>query len=264
MNRIKIYWFIGLFLVTMEVFCPIPVCGAFAKDNTQKLNNALIFDLFMNYEITQRNGNLATIVDFFPAFNSSSNHFRSIRIESNIGGRDNICNFKFNENGTLETLSYEIRDMIFNYEFNYKENRLESVSIGGEKKIFFNYDKNGKLQTITRLVTGRSWECNFNYIKGENKAEIKNFVIIDGKRNANPEEYFVSWNNQFKLVAYSLEVYASKDMKYTKEGNLISYSFNTVNKDNNLFNWEYSFDSKGNWIERKIKDEIIKRIIEYK
>ena len=262
MNQTKNYWFIGLFVIVIEIFCPIHAKGAMRKTDIRKLNKALIFDLFMNYEISERNSNLSTIVDYIPGSDFKS--FRSIRTESNMGGKDEMCNFEFNKNGTLNSMLYEIEGITYNYEFNYENKILESVSIGGNKKILFNYNKKGKLQTIKRLANGRSWECNFNYINGENKAEIKTFVTLDGKKIANPEEYFVTWNDQFKLTAYSLDIYAAKNIKYSRKGDCISFSFNSVRKDNNQSGWEYTFDNKGNWIDRKFKNEMFKRIIEYK
>lgn len=218
MNHFKQCCLIGLCFLLADVFCPVTSTGAQKKNDIQKLNNTLIFDLFLNCEISVRYGNLATMADYMP--DRSSEIFKSMKVESNIGGRNNICNFGFNKNGSLNTLSYEIRDMIYTYDFVYESDRLASVSIGGIKKIICTYNKKGILQTITRVSDGRSLEFNFYYHDGENKARIKSFIVQDGNKIPNPEEGFVSWNDQFKISDYRLDDFSAKELKYSAEGNL--------------------------------------------
>ena len=52
----------------------------YSKNEIQKINNSLIYDLFMNYELTVKNGNLSTVVDFFPCMNNVN--FKNIRLTS--------------------------------------------------------------------------------------------------------------------------------------------------------------------------------------
>lgn len=56
-----------------------------SKKNILKINNSLIFDLFLNYELAEKNGNLAAIIDFLPNLNNVN--YKSIRLTSNIGAK---------------------------------------------------------------------------------------------------------------------------------------------------------------------------------
>lgn len=248
--------FMGLIL-SIQVYC-----GPSKKD-IQKLNNSLIFDLFVNYELTEKNGNLATIIDFSPCL--SNVNYKNVRLTSNVGGENQECGFTFNENGTIGNIAYEVNDKIYRYDFVYEGNNLTSINIAGKPKIKFGYDKKGKLNTITREKGGGAFEYNFEYIDGENKANIKLIVVQGEKRSPSTRKYYVSWDTGLKIESYCFDVYCSKNIKYTSQGDLLSYSFSSVNEDNNIATWEYSsMDENQNWIERKSKDIIFNRKIEYK
>lgn len=233
-----------------------------SKKDVLKLNNSLIFDLFLNYELTEKNGNLATIIDFLPNLNNVN--YKNIRLTSNVGGENQICSFTFNEDGTIGKIAYEVNDKIYRYDLIYKGNQLTSINIADKPKISFGYDKKGKLITITREKGGGAFEYNFEYLDGENKANIKLIVVQGEKRSPSSRKYYVTWDAGLKLESYCFDVYCSKNLKYTSQGDLLSYFFASVNEDNNIATWEYSsLDEKQNWIERKSKDIVFTRFIGY-
>ncbi len=248
---------IGLML-SLQAYCEP------SKKDIQKLNNCLIFDLFINYELSEKNGNLTTIIDFIP--NLINLNYKTIRLTSNVGGENQVCNFIFNENGTIENISYGVNNRIYRYDFIYEGNRLTGVNIAGKPRISFGYNNMGQLITITRETNSAAFEYNFEYLDGDEKATITLIVVQGEKRSPSSQKYFVTWQNDFKLESYCFDVYCSNNMKYTTQGDLLSYSFDSVNEDNNIVTWEYSkMDDKQNWIERYYKGDIVfNRTIEYK
>jgi len=234
----------------------------YSKNEIQKINNSLIYDLFMNYELTVKNGNLSTVVDFFPCMNNVN--FKNIRLTTNVGGTNQVCNFILNKNEAIDKLSYEVNDKIFQYDFIYEGSKLTSINISGKPKISFGYNKNGLLSTITRAKGSDAFEYNFNYLEGQNKSNIKLIVVQGEKRSPSSREFYATWNTQFKLEAYSFDIYDCKNLKYSPKEELLNFSFTTVNDDNNNAKWVYStMDDKQNWTERKYKDVTFNRVIDY-
>ncbi len=233
-----------------------------SKKDILKLNNALIYDLFINYELSEKNGNLATIIDFLPNLNNVN--YKKMKLTSNVGGENQICSFTFNKNETIRKISYEVNNKIYQYDFVYSGKQLTRINIADKPKISFEYDKKGKLTTITRKKSGVAFEYNLEYLDDENKANIKLIVVQGEKRRSSSRKYYVTWGTELKLKSYCFDVYCSKNLKYTSQGDLLSYSFASVNEDNNIATWEYSaIDEKQNWIERKYKNNEFKRTIEY-
>jgi hypothetical protein len=234
-----------------------------SKEDVQKLNNSLIFDFFMNYELTEKNGNLVTIVDFIPSFNNSN--YNQIKLESNIGGENQHCSFIYNDNGTIGNIAYEVNEKIYRYDLIYKGSKLTNIKITGKPKISFVYDKNGRLLTINRERGGGVFAYNFEYAEGENEAQIKLIVIQNEKINPSTSKYYVTWNSAYKIESYCLVQYCSKNIMYTDKLEISSYSFSSVNEDKNIATWEYTaFDDKQNWTLRKSKEIFFHRFIEYK
>ncbi|MBN1185793.1 MAG: hypothetical protein JXB49_26160 [Bacteroidales bacterium] len=229
----------------------------------QTLNHSIIYDLFVNYELTEKNGNLATIIDFFPAL--TDDKYKSVKLNSNVGGDDQVCNFIFNDNGNIEKFIYEINGKYAQYDFIYEGSLLTGINIAGKPKVSFAYSRTGQLISITREKNGASFVYNFDYIKGENKANIKLIVIQEEKARASTQNYYVTWDTGFKIESYCFDVYCNDNLKYNSKGDLLSFSFTNVSADNNDSAWDYSkVDAKQNWTERNSEDIVFTRMIEYK
>jgi len=247
--------FLGV-LLSFQAFCGL------SKKDVKRLNNSLIYDLFINYELTEKNGNLSAIIDFFP--NPDNINYKEMTLTSNVGGRNQTCTFVFNDKGTVEKVDYEVNNKIYRYDFIYEGSQLVTINITGKPKISFRYDNKGRLRAITREKGGGAFEYNFEYIDGENKANIKLIVVQGEKRSPSARKYYASWDSGLKLESYCIDVYCSKKIKYSQQGDLLSYSFANVNEDNNIMSWEYSTrDENQNWVERKSKNIIFNRTIKY-
>ena len=247
---------VGL-LLSIQTFCRSP------KKDIEKLNNSIIFDLFFNYELTEKHDNLSTIIDFFPS--PVSVNYKNIKLTTNVGGEDQVIIFYFNNNGKIEKASYTVNNMIYRYDFIYNKNQLVTINITDKPKIFFSYDKKGKLLSITRKKGGGELIYNFEYLPGENKADIKLLVVVGEKRRPSPSKYYLTWNEDFRLESIRFGRYISKNIIYTSKGDLESYSFSKVDKDNIISSWDYiTFDEQQNWTKRESKNVIFTRTIEYR
>lgn len=196
-NRFQLINVIATFF---GIVISIQAISAQSKNDIQKLNNALIFDLFMNYEITEKNGNLATIIDYFP--NMDFSEYKSININSNLGGENEVTNFIFNDKGNMVSMSYEVNDKIYRYEFVYDGTQLSGVNIAEKLKIRFSYDTKGRLLTISREKGGGTLEYNFEYLESENKANIKLIVILEGKRRPDSPIMFRCFKNSYFNIIF--------------------------------------------------------------
>lgn len=230
------------------------------KSDISKLNDAIIFDLFLNYELTDKNGNNAILMDYLP--NSGNKAFRKIEMLSNYGGENESTNFTYNDNGMLQQIYYQKNDKYYVYDITYENDRPSMVSIGGSKKITFTYS-NDTLKTITREKSGGVLEYNFKYIPGEKQAAIKLIVIRDGKRLPSSSDYFVVWNDRYNLTSYNLDVCRAMENTYAESGYLTTFVY-FPNDTKKTATWEYVLDDKANWTERKFNTYTVKRKLEYR
>ena len=108
-------------------------------------------------------------------------------------------------------------------------------------------------------------EYLFEYIEGENKANIKVATIQDGKRKeSRSQRSYVTWNANQKIESYCIDIFCSKNLNYSPQGDLLSFSFAAVNDDNSKAVWEYSkVDEKQNWTERTFKSYFFNRTFVY-
>lgn len=230
------------------------------KPEISKLNNAIIFDLFLNYELTDKNGNNAVLMDYLP--NSGNTSFRKIEMSSNYGGENESTSFTYNDNGMLQQIYYQKNDKYYVYDILYENEKPASVSIGGNKKITFTYS-NDTLKTISREKSGGVLEYNFKHVPGEKKAFIKLIVIRDGKRLPSSSDYFVAWNDRYNLTSYNLDVYRATENTYAESGYLTTFVY-FPNDTKKTATWEYVFDDRANWTERKFNTYTVKRTLQYR
>ncbi len=248
---------VAMLFVSFQALCSTP------KKDMEKLNNALIFHLFINYELTERNGNLTTIVDFLPSLDNHT--YKSVKVSTNIGGYDQSSDFAFKENGALESVAYIVRNRLYGYDFVYAGDKVTAIKLNGRQIATVNYDKEGRLTSIFREVEDRTFQHMFQYLHGESKAIINLAVQRGSDRSFSTNETYVTWDDNFRVASYCLGLYCSKDMQYTEQGDVLAYSFRTNLDSNTMLNWEYSaFDSNKNWTERKMDKVWFTREIAYR
>jgi len=231
------------------------------KKEIKKLNNALIFDLFMNFEISEKNGNLTAIIDYFP--NSLGRECKSISINSNIGDSDETITFNFN-NDLVENLTYNTNRILYTYDFIYEKRQLSFIKINEKAKFSFTYDKKGRLTTIKRSNNNASLEYNFDYKLEEKKVNINVVLIQKETRKPISRKHFVTWNDSYKIASYEFDAYRGYNLNYSDKEDLLSFSFTNAVEGNNNVTWNYTFDDKGNWVERRFEETTFKRTIYYK
>jgi len=232
------------------------------KKDIQKLNYTIVFDLFLNYELSNKNGNLSTIIDYLPDFNDQS--VLCERIDSNMGGEEETTDFVYAD-GKISEINYTVRDRIFRYVVGYSDDRVDQVTIAGKPKIRFTYDGKGKIEKIERDMGEGTVEYSFEYSDSENKADIILHVVKGESRKKSSRKYHVMWDDNFRIKDYRLDVYIGHDYEYTAEGAVKSFKFSNVNSDNIPFEYVYKIDDKGSWIERTASNEkfYFKRKLKY-
>jgi hypothetical protein len=229
------------------------------KRDIKKLNNLFIFDFFINFELSQKNGNLSTLVDYMPDANNKT--YSQITAQSNMGGYAEEIKFQYNDKGNIEKITYQVKDVVYTYDFVYEKNNLAAALIGGKKKIMFTYDFLDRLQSITRQTAEGTMELKFILLEGQNKATIKMFVIRDGLKNESKRNDYIAWNERYKMQEYNFDVYSGKNFNYNAQGDMVSFTYSNVMRDDNPASWEYTYDDNGNWIEKRNKGTYCKRSI---
>jgi hypothetical protein len=231
-------------LITLGIFS-FNFVTASGKKDVQKINNMLIYDFYMNYELAERNGNLTTILDYFP--HTGNSPVSSIKIQSTEKSKE-ILTFQYNPKNDIEKLVYEVRRKTYAYDFIYDNDQLSSVNIDGEKKITFGYNKE-KLVSITRVTIHGSLELSIEY-EGK-KAKINVVVVEDGQKKTSFKIVFVTWNNDYRMTSYQFDAYAAQNLTYSDKGDMTSFEFLSMTSGKIVIKWQYAYDDKGNWTEKK-------------
>jgi hypothetical protein len=229
------------------------------KASRKKFSEMIIFDLFMNYELSQRNGNNAVILDYLP--NRDKKDLKRVVMKSNYGHENEVTDFQYNANSDLVKINYQRGDKLFVYDFNYVNGALASIHIGGKKRIEFLYS-NDTLKSVVREMNEMSAEYDLTYEKEQQKTWIVLTVVDKGKRQKSSSKYYLTWNAEKKITDFNFDVYVSKGITYTASGDIASFSA-TTSHDSATINWEYTTDEKNNWTERKFKTFLVTRQIEY-
>ncbi|MCW9707259.1 hypothetical protein J6I44_10350 [Aliifodinibius sp. 1BSP15-2V2] len=236
-------------------------------ERTKKLNQILIHDLFVSYELTEKHWNLKALLNYAPQIYQGQ--AERIEVTSHIAGQDELVAYRFDETGSLSQIMYQVDRgggelSRYYYDFYYEYGQLSHVNIAGEKKIEFSYDQENRLKTITRDKNGTLFEYNFEYLADQNRADIKLFVIKNGNRKASTRAYFVEWNEALKLRAFYLDVYQTHQIFYSERGTPTSFQFDATKATDVDLSWKYRYDEHGNWIEKTYRDNWYKRNIFYR
>jgi hypothetical protein len=222
-------------------------------------NDAIVFDLFLNYELTEKNGNLSTLMDYLPARGTPA--FRKIEMSSNYGGEDESATFAYGDRGRLERIDYRRGDRLFVYEISYDAERPVSIAVGGRKRIDLTY-RNDTLVAITRERNGALFEYALDYRDGERRADIGLVVVMNGKRARSSSPYFVVWDDRQRIAAFSLDVYTGRDITYADAGDVATFAY-FANDEQRTARWDHVRDAKSTWTERRFRKLLAKRTIQY-
>lgn len=246
------------------------------KLKKNKVNNTII-SFILNFELSQKNGEVKTIYPFISEMKEVE--FEKVNSNLNLGGFTNQLELTYNDEGYLATISYSKSSsnkdnlISFKYSLIYENSFLKSINIKGNKRYVFSYNQ-GILDDISIYIEKTMYRYNIQY---ENEiAYLKLDIVENGVYNK--DKFFVNeggngkskdkiqWNENFYTTSYSFNIFKAKKITYDKYNNITSLIFSDVNSLNNQINFDYSFDKKNNWI--KLKDTklglIVERNIVYK
>lgn len=239
-----------LCLLTIAVFA---VGQKAPGENIQRLNYSLIYNLFMNYELTEKHQNLQVLMSYFPDYDHLP--AKEINIHSENSGFLEKIRWVYDEESNLTGFTYQVdreegQYVMYSYELDYEGYELKGIDIAGERKIDFEYDGEGRLKTILRRKNNVVFQYNLEYAEKGNKAAIKLVVINGEEMRPSSADYFVVWNKKMKIIAYNLDVYAGSKFEYAENGDLISQTFKGMDDDVTVF-WEYEYNEEGRWVMMK-------------
>ena len=225
----------------------------------RQLDDAIVFDLFLNYELTEKNGNLSTLVDYVPR--RGARPFRKVEMSSNYGSEDESTTFTYGDGGRLDRIDYRRGDRLFVYVISYEAGRPSSIAVGGRKRIDLAY-RNDTLVTITRERNGAVFEYALGHDVAKRRADIVLVVAANGKRSRSSSPYFVAWDDQRRIAAFSLDVYTGRDITYSDAGDVATFAY-FANDEQRTARWEHVRDASSNWTERRFGKLLAKRKIDY-
>lgn len=233
-----------------------------SKSAIETLNKSLIFDLYLNFEWSDRNGNTAALLDFIPR--GLSTPAKRIELQSKVGSSETNGTFTYTSDGLLDTARCEVNGSYYTYVVGYANKVVNQIVIGGAPKIKMTYDSQGRLQMLTREQSASSTlEFTFVYAVALKTVYIKLVVIENSSRKPSSREYYAKWNDAFGLDAFYFNVYASSNIKYNASQNIASMTFSGSEGEVNMV-WNYTAaDAKNNWTARNYKDATFTRVISY-
>lgn len=258
----------------LSLSCSPDKWAAFLKEfsdgsNVPKLNRSIIFDLYMNYELTENNGNLNVLLNYIPLIDGEL--VSTIVMEGETAGKPEFISFEYSYTGNLTDILYQtdsdgIRRTSRNqYKVFYTGDIPNRIEINGEPKIQFGYNNEGRIERINRLWDdGITYEYIFSYRMSESIADITLHVIENDVVIESIDTYFVNWNGDLKLDGFELDRYSSELYNYTIDGLLKSMNYNLPNSSSNNLIWSYTLDDRNNWISRRAKDTYAEREITYR
>lgn len=227
-------------------------------ENVDKLNNTIIFDLILNYELTEKNGNNSVLIDYLP---TGLKDVSSVQMNSNYGGEIEATRFQYDKNGNLSEINYQVDDRFYEYVLRYEDNKVKDIEIAGKKKLHFAY-RNDTLVTITREHSGMVIEYEISYVPKDKQANFKLFVTTNGTRRASSSRNFIKWDTNNNIAELEFDIYRLKDITHLPHGEWQSFTMIREGGQKNA-EWQYVFDEKSNWTERTYDRFKISRKITY-
>ncbi|CAM1338969.1 hypothetical protein [Tenacibaculum aestuarii] len=240
----------------------------FNKKKVQ-VQNEMLINLFINLELTEKNYNLSSIMDYVPDLNKKK--INRIEFSSNLGGFHEKLFFNYSKQKLVEVnYSIDRNDgegvKIFNYKLEYINNYLKSIYLNNRKKYQLEYNYQGKFSTISFTLREVSYIYNIEYSSKDNNAELRLDVIKNGKvyigNKYNKTKIF--WDKEYRLTSFEIDRYSTNHISYNSNGDVVSFQSITSRPIPSDIQWNYSYDENTNWVKRYNKEIIINRKISYK
>jgi len=233
------------------------------KTKVAALNKMLIFDLYMNFELTNKNDNLAAIANYIEGSKGHEN--TKIEMISNLGNEDELLELYYDKEAKIAQLSYTTLDngsdkRYYDYTCMYDGILLKKIQLNAKNRFQFKYDKKGKLLSISRRMKENIFYIlNFVYNDDGLSADIRFDVLEDGKRSAQDVSGYVKWNKKFQLTGYEVYRYETMKIEYNNHGDISSFSFSGNLGDKEQATWNYEYNEQDLWTRRTIGTTFMKR-----
>lgn len=233
---------------------------SFSHSEEEKVNKAILFDFFMNYEIAQKNGNLSLFIDFIPEL--TIDQIKSATINTDIGDEESTLEIKYNTESQITNLDYTCDGRIYKYKYQYDDEEIEYITIAGRKKIIIEYDDD-IISKITRISNSATMELNFEYDDDEQNIAIKIAVIQGDRRQESKTKYNIQLDSELRIKALNFMELSTEEIVYNIDNSTSTIKFSHVNGTAKL-KWEYlAKNSKGYWIKRKVGENYFNRNLSF-
>jgi len=213
----------------------------FSQENTipvknrsiKMLNKSLIFDLFLNYELSEQNGRIKYISEYLP--NIDGDDVEKIILSTNHNNSKEKIEFEYDD-GLLNSLLYEInskddRTRKFTYTFFYDNDRVTHIKIGKKTKFLFEYDSNGKISIVRRQVNRLWHKYHLTYSSEESKVFLKLTIQKGVKKRVSKKKYFVAYNEEYFLSEFYIDNYLGNSIVYDENNNIKNLSISIPKKE---------------------------------
>ncbi|CAL2103266.1 conserved exported hypothetical protein [Tenacibaculum sp. 190130A14a] len=239
----------------------------------EAINHSIIYDLFLNMELTKRNGQIAIVYDYIPVFKKKAK-VESVEVNSSLENdyTENVV-FLYDKRNRLKYINYKVKrsenesTILFKYELKYKDSRVELVYIKNRLLYKFIYNSDGMLKTVKHFFKNGKTVRIYNVLYKDKEVKFSLDVIRgdDFYFDVNSSKDLIFLNKNNKISSIKFDIYKSKNISYLKGSNILSFNFSKIDSKNLMFKWNYiTFDRRSNWTKRESDKYLIERIINYK
>lgn len=222
---------------------------AFQLFSEQKLNKLVFFNVIFSNYLSEKNGNLSIIQNYFP----SNEMFIKTAVRRNDydEGTKEVLRYYYNGLGQIQNLEYSLDGSIntngtWTYTFNYQGEKLQEVYLN-ERKLLWTLSYNGDKLISVKYHRSADMQVEYkvNYT-GDNKINFGLVIIQNGTPKESRSRQELTYNDKLQLGSYIFDYKSAKKMVYDSGNNLVKYS--KENHDSQLVDLEFHVeqDSYGN------------------
>jgi len=231
-----------------------------------QMSNMIILNGFINHYLTQKQSNLAIVVNYFPAKYAFVSQFSSQRVFSeSITENYTIHYAPF---GKVSQLKYNVEGGIgdekqLSLRFEYGEYGVTHIYKNENKLLFTMSYKDGQLSEVNYLPnSSKQVKYTLDY-STPHEIEFNVTIITNGVAEAEKTNTFLTYDDTFNITAMSLFPYSFHNGQYDANGNLIEMGASDAADNPVKIIYNYELDSKGNAIHSTTKGISQKNEIEY-
>lgn len=257
--------FFGIFISSSSLLISQNHIPTKSKD-IKSLNNSIVYNLFLNFDISEQNNKLKHLSYYYPHSVDKSD-VESVLLKAEHNDATEEVEFLYNKNNLVK-LNYKLssnndRTRKTSYDFQYDDGNLSEIKIGKTKRIVFEYDALGKIKTIKKYKNRMWHKYHISYSKKSSKAHIVYEVQRGVKKKRSDNKYFVEWNDKFNITGFNINNYSTSNISYNNIGVIDYHEYVTASRDSSYIDWSYTTDKEDNWVTKKSKNTTYTRSIKY-